>query len=301
MTHTIKEGFFQKPINSLIFFEELSAIIRATSTLIFSENFLTAHAMVSTEVCSANMVLSLLALAINITLGWSIAFMRLLYVEYPIFTLIHEKRIAAWLLSMVAAMGGFLTFLWYSSDKPSPSTRNTVCLGLGYDFAKVRLDYIGVISGWGPRIGVIIVALQILCEFIFYLTIFIHLIRNNKAMAAYLPSENIKKRNRGNVTQLTGHCLKFGLKFVWLAIGGPTAFISKKYLLELQMISWQVMYGIINILQMVVSPVLRHHFGFNFKKIFKCMSKGLVSQYVSLARNRTPDITKALLTELHPQ
>ena len=206
------------------------------------------------------MYLSLVSLAANITLGWTVALMRLLYVKYPVLTLVNEYRITAWLLSQAWALALGLSVMWYSSTTPTPKPSNTVCAGVGYEFAKLKLDFQGVKDGMGPRIGIIIVGILILCEFMFYLAIFIALKRNNKVMAAFLPEEKRQRRTRRNVIQLAGHCLKFGLKFVWLAIGGPTAFISKRYLLELQLVSWIVIYGTINLLQMVVSPILRRNF-----------------------------------------
>ena len=160
-----------------------------------------------------------------------------------------------------------------------PSDYN--CAGVGYEFAKLKHDFQGGKDGLGPRIGIIIVECGHLDTLrVHVLCCDIHCIETQQqVMAALLPEEKRQRRTRRNVIQLTGHCLKFGLKYVWRSvIGGPTAFISKRYLLELQLVSWIVIYGLtINLLQMVVSPILRRNFNSEIKlksklkKIILCL------------------------------
>ena len=125
---------------------------------------------------------------------------------------------------------------------------------MGHEFAIVQFDYQGLKATWGPRIAAISGAWLIVSEFFFYAAIFNHLYHHNQTMSVFLPEEKVKKRLRTNVINLTGNFLKFVLKLVWIALAVTVTLSYGSNIPALTLVLWIVSYGIIELLQILVSP-----------------------------------------------
>ena len=254
----IKEGIFQKPINCLIFYDELMALARSLTVLLFSEYLMTDLSWFSPGFCKAASVVSLVALGANLCTSCAIAVVRLLYIKLP-FWVTSNSGAKITLVVQCAAITTtvILCLLWYSGPFPTPRFKDTICIGVGFRFAQLALDYSTANYSWGPGIATLWANVLVVSEFVSYLVLFVHLIRHDKAIKAILGLENSKKRLRGNVTQLTGHSIKFLLRLLWLLVAGSPAFISQHNYLVLQLFLWEWNYGLSGFLQAVTSPVLK--------------------------------------------
>lgn len=145
LLQTFTDGL-NSPLKNLLFLEELSAMIRSVTILIYSENIMTRISLVPSAFCVTNTVISACCLATNITTETTIAFMRFIYICNPRrFKYLWEqpsssaKAIKIFILPFVAS--GIM--LWYSSPLPN-SILSTTCINVGSEMAKVVFEYRGI-------------------------------------------------------------------------------------------------------------------------------------------------------------
>ena len=85
---------YRTPINSLIFFEEMTAIIRAFTSLLFTDNIMATHTFMPPVLCKISNIVSMICIMANVSAAWTIALMRVLYVFYPTMMVFWENRIS---------------------------------------------------------------------------------------------------------------------------------------------------------------------------------------------------------------
>ena len=129
-------------LRALILLEELSAMVRSATILIFSENILTRHPLAPPAFCITNTTVSLLCVAISMTTNTAIAFLRFIYVCHPDrfrYFWGKQQSNAAIIIGLIVAYTA--VFMNYSI-LPN-SILNTTCINVGKEMAKIVIEYSG--------------------------------------------------------------------------------------------------------------------------------------------------------------
>ena len=100
-------------------------------------------------------------------------------------------------------------------------------------------------------------------EFVIYLAIFAILHGHNMAMRPFLPVENLTRRTRGNVINLSGQAINFVFEITCLAVFGVTIYMADFDSYRIYaVIMGGVFYGAGSLIQMFLSPILMEDFKF---------------------------------------
>ena len=152
-----------------------------------------------------------------------------------------------------------LASAWLLGPLPN-RIRNTVCLGIGYELDNVRFAYEELTVSTGPKVAAFLGICLIVTEFWFYAAIFKHLHSHNQTMSLLLPEDRLKRRMRNNVVTLTGNLLKFVLKLVWITLVVIASTTYGSNVPAFQLVLWMANYGVIGILQVLISPKISTKF-----------------------------------------
>ena len=259
-----QEEWFRLPINFLIFLEEVFTITG------FSCWILVSFAVMETEeplverigphFCQLSLFISAVGPFTVPWLGVAIAFMRLLYIRWPLMSVNIEKRAARFLSAAAVIAGILMTCFWMKSPKRSPDL-NQVCQGYSQDL--VMTLYHLKAPNQRPTAALLCVGLAemgYVIQFATYFVIFKYLTDHDKEMVLMLPEATLKKRRRKNAIDLSGQAMFLVLTMILtIVMLSGVHWMSGKGLLWTLM-CFKLWFGIMGLCHVVVSPHLRHEF-----------------------------------------
>ena len=133
------------PINSLTILEELSAMVRAMTVIIFAMSLVTTD--IPPGICQANVISSLYAIGLNIMTAFAIALLRFKYVT----SMKIPVRSNDWSIANIAMNTAILAIvtisvvLYYIQPLPN-GLMDTICVGVGWNMGEVISDYRGYLT-----------------------------------------------------------------------------------------------------------------------------------------------------------
>ena len=148
--------------------------------------------------------------------GTSIALMRVLYVKMHWVILNKEMKVALALVGLTLVTCTVLSVVYETVTKRTASLID-ICFGRPQELVIVmfdmefqnRFNYQVHTVVW---VGFATVVVEICC----YAVIYIHLIRHNLSMTLVLSRDNVRRQNKRNVINLTGHAVNFSLEMFFL-------------------------------------------------------------------------------------
>ena len=254
-------GWFQLPINAMIFLEEVSTMVAYSTMILIAMVFIELEEPLGNytglEFCQGAMLVCTIGFAISPWVKVGIALMRLIYIKYSV-----SRRSEGWtvcIFSTLATTIGTVTGIIFVMAPRRAQDVQTICQGYSLDMAMTLYDI------RAPNHEPIVAQLCILStlvaytiQFSFYLVILKHILQHDKTMVSLLSETTINKRRRRSAIDLTGQVIFFvltGFLTITLFFGSHWMSRSNRFW---TLMMYKSTYGIVGICHIVSSPPLRH-------------------------------------------
>ena len=205
----------------------------------------------------------------GLTGGLGIAVMRIIFVVYSTRLSLgqHKTAICISLISLTCSFSG--TVVWVTAPKTSLDV-TSICLGRCSHYHKTLFDYYSdhSVSYENTLVahGLILIAfLTVLTKLTIYVSIYKFIANHDKSMILVLREDDIQKRLRKNVIDLSGHVVNFAVEtslVITCVVGGHLIPPNYKWILLLYQVSF---YGLVCTFHIGFSQPLRA----DFKKLTK--------------------------------